>query len=192
MIQLLPARLIGGFLVLIFTLNTIVGFACSLGVNMGFNVTHHHAEENKDSKHNHTNGNKHHHEQDDDKNLIHIHADGKEHHHEQEENKALVHAHVDNQKHHHAPINLNKHGKEDDSDNPNCCNDKVVQIAQTDKSTPPSTVLINTIFATAFFSTFYELNVLYLSQTVPEKKYFVRGHHPPIRDIRITIQSFQI
>ena len=192
MIKKFSTRWTAGFLTLIFTLNTIVGFACSLGINMGFNGSHHHGEENKDSKHDHTNGKKHHHEHDDNKNLIHIHADGKEHHHEQEEHKALVHSHVDSQKHHHASNNLNQHGKNDDSDKTNCCNDEVVQIAQTDKSTPPSTVLISAIFAATFFSTFYDLNVLYLSQTVLEKKYFVRGHHPPIRDIRITIQSFQI
>ena len=29
---------------MVFALNTVVGFACSIGLNMGFNTTHHHSE----------------------------------------------------------------------------------------------------------------------------------------------------
>jgi len=50
-------RLKAAVLLLIFALNTVVGFACSIGVNMGFNKHHH------------------------DEPVVHIHADGKRHHH---------------------------------------------------------------------------------------------------------------
>jgi hypothetical protein len=60
-------------LLLVFGLNTIVGFACGIGIDMGFNSTHHHDEEATE---------------------IHVHADGKtdDHHnpsakHQHEEKK---------------------------------------------------------------------------------------------------------
>ena len=54
-------KLKAAFLLLVFALNTVVGFACSMGVNMGFN-SHHHDEA-----------------------PVHIHADGKRHQHHQHE-----------------------------------------------------------------------------------------------------------
>lgn len=48
------------FLFMVFSLNAVVGFACSLGVDMGFNA-HHHDEETP---------------------VVHVHPDGKKHHHE--------------------------------------------------------------------------------------------------------------
>ena len=41
-------RLKAASLVIVFSLNTIVGFACAMGVNMGFNTTHHHDHETDD------------------------------------------------------------------------------------------------------------------------------------------------
>jgi len=52
-------KLKAAFLLLVFSLNTIVGFACAMGVNMGFN------------KHPH------------DESPAHVHADGKHHHHKE-------------------------------------------------------------------------------------------------------------
>ena len=49
-------------LLLVFSLNTVVGFACAMGVDMGFNTSHHHAEEAITTPvHVHANGTKHHH-----------------------------------------------------------------------------------------------------------------------------------
>ena len=55
------------FLLLVFSLNTIVGFACSVGVDMGFNSTHHHDEEtivekdaHHDTSHHHDEADNHH------------------------------------------------------------------------------------------------------------------------------------
>ena len=38
-------RLKAASLVIVFSLNTVVGFACAMCVNMGFNTTHHHDHE---------------------------------------------------------------------------------------------------------------------------------------------------
>ena len=56
-------QLKAAFLLTVFALNTVVGFACAMGVDMGFNTTHHHDEETTVTP-------------------AHIHADGKKHHHE--------------------------------------------------------------------------------------------------------------
>jgi hypothetical protein len=39
---------------------------------------------------------------------------------------------------------------------------------------------------------FYQFDAFASSVYVPNTKYFVRSYHPPIPDIRISIQSFQI
>lgn len=142
------------FLLLVFSFNIVVGFACGLGINMGFNS---HEQENKKGV-----------------SKIHEHADGKKHVHGAETGK---HKHAD-KKHH--------------DEEGGCCTDGVVKLAQTEKAIPAATTITNPVFATAFIATFYYTDIFYKSQVVEPIKYFVRGHHPPIPDIRIAIQSFQI
>ena len=55
------------FLLVSFSLNTLVGFACSLGIDMGFNSKHHHDDEEATETS--------------------VHAGGKEHQHHDEEIK---------------------------------------------------------------------------------------------------------
>ena len=136
------------FMLLIFSLNMFIGFACAVGVDMGFNK-HHHDEEKAVS--------------------IHTHVNSKKHHHEDAEHK-----HKDSD-------------KKDD-----CCNDKVLKIFQTDKAVPQFAKILSPIFNTDFVPVYYSIIVSYPSQVSTSNKYFVRGHHPPIHDIRIAIQSFQI
>ena len=130
-------------------MNIIIGFACAMGVDMGFNAHHHENEEATEVS-------------------VHDHADGKMHKHHDE---ATTH-----------------HGDKNDD----CCNDNVLNIFQTDKSVPQSNILSNPVFFTAFISSFYITDALYVHSQIPGIKYFFRGHHPPIPDIRIAIQSFQI
>ena len=52
---------------IVFALNTVVGFACALGADMGFNSKYHHDEEATESG-------------------IHVHADGTKHHHHEKAN----------------------------------------------------------------------------------------------------------
>ena len=131
---------------MVFGLNAVVGFACSIGIDMGFN-THHHEEETT------------------------ITEKGSHHHHDETEN------------HHHK----SKDGKD------NCCNDKVMKFEQLDKSVPQSiSGSINPVFFTAFVTSFYNIDVIFHSQVNTSIKYFVRSYHPPISNIRVLIQSFQI
>ena len=65
-------QLKASFLLIVFGLNTMVGFACAIGVDMGFNTTHHHDEEATE---------------------VHQHADGIKHDHH---NQAAKHEHEEN------------------------------------------------------------------------------------------------
>jgi hypothetical protein len=59
------------FLLLVFAFNTAVGFACAIGLDMGFNTAHHHDEETTEI-HVHANAEKHEH-----------HSKSGSHHHEE-------------------------------------------------------------------------------------------------------------
>lgn len=142
------------FLLTVFALNTVVGFACAIGVDMGFN-SHHHRDDDEATKVS-----------------VHVHADGKKHEHHEAN------------KHHY---NEKNNSKKDD-----CCNDKVTKFEQLDKSIPYSLNIVHPIFFTSFLSAFYNVDFLHRSDIIIDNKYFVRSYHPPIPDIRIAIQSFQI
>lgn len=122
------------FLLIAFSLNTIIGFACAVGMNMDFNS----------------------------------------HHHEKE-----------------STISETNHHQSNDPDN--CCHDKVTKIAQVDKVVSNVfSVSVNYSFLSGIFSVFYQINSLNSFKETTHIKYFVRSHHPPIPDIRVAIQSFQI
>lgn len=109
------------------------------------------------------------------------------HHHQEEATE--IHVHADGKKHHHKKVE-NKHAKKGGKDD--CCGDKVVKIAQADKAVPQAAKILSPVFINAFLASYYNLNTTYASQVNTSTKYFVRGHHPPIPDIRIAIRSFQI
>ena len=148
--QNISIQLKAALLLLVFGLNTVVGFACAMGVDMGFNITHHHDEEATE---------------------VHVHANGEQHDHD---NKSSNHHH--NQE--------NEKG--------GCCNDSVIKFSQTEKSVPQSNSIISPVFFTAFITTHYNIDISYPSQVTASVKHFARSYHPPIPDIRIAIQSFQI
>lgn len=147
-----------------FSLNTAVGFACSVGLNMGFNSKHHNDEESTEP-------------------VVHIHKDGKRHIHHEKKN-----SHNHDKSHHHDQA---KGHHESDKKKDNCCNDEVKQFTQLDKSIPHSFNIIHPNFLIAFFDVFYSVN-LPTSGIAKDIKQFVRSYHPPISNIRIAIQSFQI
>jgi hypothetical protein len=130
------------FLLIVFSLNMIIGFACAIGIDMGFNTLHH------------------------------------------EETEVIAH---EGSHHHEADSHHKSKGCKG-----NCCNDHVIKFSQVDKSLPQSFVSFNTIFFTTLISTFYNIDVLHISKAIANIRYFARSHHPPIPDIRIAIQSFQI
>ena len=141
---------------IVFSLNTVIGFACAVGIDMKFNTSHHHEEEATEA-------------------VVHIHKDGKKHvHHEKSD-----HDQVNNHK--------GQNGKD------NCCNEKIIKFNEIDKSASHSlNASISPIFFTTFLASFYNIRLFYTSYIDTGIKYFVRSYHPPIPDIRIQIQSFQI
>ena len=118
------------------------------------------------------------------------------HHHE--EVSEVAEAQHDHEEHHHQGPSAHHHDDKEHHDNAsgenddNCCNHHVVDLSQLDKAIPqtlkvafnPSPLLITPIYT--YFSSQYE------SGYTRSTKFFVRSHHPPIPDIRIAIQSFQI
>jgi peptide subunit release factor RF-3 len=146
-------------LLFVFILNTIVVFACSLGMDMKFNSNHHHEKTASSVSH--------HHESDVE-------------HHEKKASNAPSH-HQENQVNHH------------ENDKDNCCKDEAVKFAKYDKlNSQASHTEINPIFFPALLTNFYNLNILESGSNIYINKFVVLRHHPPIRDIRIAIQSFQI
>lgn len=148
-------QLKAAFLLIVFSLNTIIGFACAVGLDMGFN-SHHHEEATKA--------------------IVHVHADGKKHVHNKEAKE-----------HHHEKVK--DHHKTNDKDD--CCNEPVTKIVQQDKAIASSRTITTPIY-TGFIMGFYSADALLSAGVDSHIRYFVRSHHPPIPDIRIAIQSFQI
>ncbi|MEO7922212.1 MAG: hypothetical protein ABIR30_00890 [Chitinophagaceae bacterium] len=97
-------QLKAALLLIVFSMNTVLGFACSIGLNMGYNKSHHEELEVTDVS-------------------VHIHADGKKHHHEDEPKKS----HQDEP----AP---NHHDKKDASKKDDCCTNEIMQFQQSDKN----------------------------------------------------------
>jgi len=137
------------FLLIVFSLNTVIGFACAVGLDMGFN-SHHHEESA-------------------------IEVSGNHHH---------------DKFHHHDEADIHHHKANNNKDN--CCNDEVIKFQQVDKNVATSFSLSSPVFFTSFLASFYHIDLLSSNNRISTIKYFVRRHHPPIPDIRIAIQSFQI
>ena len=155
-------RIKAAFLFVVFALNTVVGFACATGIDMEFNSKHHHEATEA---------------------VVHVHKDGQKHvHHEKKEGNS------------HDKFNHEENASNSKSENEkdNCCNKKVTEIGLLDKAVPPSISLTHPVFFTVFLSTYYQIDILPYKDIVRDLKPFVRGHHPPIQDIRIAIQSFLI
>ncbi|CAN5348166.1 hypothetical protein BH09BAC2_BH09BAC2_15440 [soil metagenome] len=162
MIRNASIKLKAAFLVIVFAMNTVVGFACAIGIDMGFNTKHHHEDDATEA-------------------VVYVHKDGKKHvHHESKEK--LHH----NKPHHQEEANKTGNGKDD------CCNNYVKNFEQLDKSIPGTVSILYPVFITTFGASNYNFNVFPYTNFVSNKKPFVRGHHPPIPDICIAIQSFRI
>ena len=144
------------FMLMVFALNTVVAFACSVGLNMGFN-THHHRQKSGE--------------------LFTLHTQKHDH-------KTISHKHnMGVAKDHHE---ANTPAKDD------CCNKNAIQLQQVDKFLSQSSKIeIGTpvIFLADHFS--YQIGHILFAH-FSNDHFFVCSDHPPIQDIRIAIQSFQI
>lgn len=154
------------FLLATFSLNTVVGFACSLGMDMGFNSRHHSHEEGE--KHEHGNG--HHH--DDKKGHNHQHSQASHHHSDTDNTTASFSS----------------------PNEENCCSDFVVGFQNTDKQIAEKSSIpqksTNTLLYLVFAPTSAELfNSKGFAEhfRIPPREI---DYSPP--DIRVFIQSFLI
>lgn len=152
-------------LLLVFALNTVVSFACSVGL-VNFNKDHH--DQASSSPHSHD----------------------KPHSHDY----AKPHSHEGVSSHNHTTKNAEHHNDKED-DEKNCCSDEVIKIAESDKTitktgTIPQPLSVE-LFATIYtFILGDHYAAISLVKSAPP---FVRSWHPTtISDLRIAIQSFQI
>ncbi len=157
------------FLLVSFSFNSAVGFACSVGVDMGFNSHHHHNGEEKQELEHHGHGKDH----------GHLKAEISDHH---------SHKHVHKQV---GEINRSNTVVFNSPQDENCCKDFVVGFEKLDKQIVEKNLSKNckTDFSPFIEATNFTLNKLVHTRPViiPPK---LPDHAPP--DIRIFIQSFLI
>jgi len=164
------------FLLIVFALNTIMAFACSIGLDMGYNSNSH----SKDFK----------------QQLLHTHGDGNKHVHPQEtasHGKSVSHGHTAN--HHHNKSHAhadNKATKEQKGVKDNCCKERAREFQEIDKLIRGLSGVSYPAFFATFDAVYRMITLLPYTNVVRDLKPFVRNNHPPIPDIRIAIQSFQI
>jgi hypothetical protein len=172
-------KLKAAFLLTVFALNTVVAFACSLGLNMGYNEKHHNAEKVQPVAAAHS----------------HSHAPGtKPHHH----NTRETHSHDSNAKHGHD--SKHSHGdnavathynEKSSSSDDDCCTDTAIKFQSEDKKLQQSqTVDIKAPVFVAFLSAFLGFDLAPQKATTATKFVVPQFYPPP--DIRIAIRSFLI
>lgn len=152
------------FLLVSFSLNSVVGFACSLGVDMGFNSDHH----------SHGSGKQHEHSDAD----HHEHDGTNSHQHE-----AKTHHHTDN---HSNTVSFTSQNED------NCCKDFVVGFQSMDKMLAKQIRAQQKItdispFIVVFIAEANNAKDFVLHLRIPPREV---DHSPP--DIRVFIQSFLI
>ena len=145
------------FMLMVFALNTVVAFACSVGLNMGFN-THHHQQKSGE--------------------LVTLNTQKHDH-------KTTFHKH-----------NMGAVKDHDEANTPakdDCCNKNAIQLQQVDKFLSQSSKIeIGTPVILLADHSSYQIGHILFAHFINDQYYFVRSDHPPIKDIRIAIQSFQI
>ena len=167
------------FLLLVFSLNTVVGFACALGMDMGFNTSHHDSDATEVKE-------------------IHVHEDGAKHHHgsvsdnqssDKNESDAAYHHSYDGN----GLVKQQQDGKSiAGQDEGGCCSNEVLKFQSLDKNLNQTTNSIGDapVFV-AMLNTFLVVDLISIVKDVPTKLK-ARFYYPPPSDLRIAIQRFQI
>jgi hypothetical protein len=170
------------FLLLVFSLQTITSLACSLGFDMGLNCDNHNNEKGTE-----TSGHRHR----DCKSQSHFNK-RTTHRYNKKTVTEPVHISEGEKKHDQLTSGSSHHQQPNGGFGRNCCNDDIMNVNQPDKERTHF-VLDKALFFTAFISLFFDADILIFSKSVKlPVKYFDRCYHPPITDIRIAIQSFQV
>lgn len=162
------------FLLVVFATNTAVGFACAIGVNMGFNSPHHNETEEPAEVHVHNDGKKHVHEKQPSEVTTHVHEDGINHQHDSEPAKQI-------------PVDGSNLLTKDDG---RCCTNEVQEFQNLDKNVSVNTGINVPVFV-AILSTYFDIDFSTALKNFPVD-YKARFFYPPPPDIRIAIQRFQI
>ena len=136
------------FLLFVFSLSTIIGFACAAGVDMGFNKHHH------------------------------------------EENNFAISSINKEEEHHHQQTS-HHHGDKIPSEKGGCCTNSVIEFQKLDKNTSLSSLVF---FTPVFVACIYHYNRINITgiEAIASQRPVIRHYYPPPRDIRVSIQSFQI
>jgi len=159
--KLVPIKAI--MLLIVFLLNTVTGFACAIGIDMGFNASQQTPE-------------------------IQANHNGTLTNHGHEHGAGIQHQHVDLGSH-----QDKDHHQEQDGKKENCCKDAVAKLTASSKLTQRTDnlsqlsalfILLPSIIHRQFLS-------VRLPSNVPNA-YFTQHCRSPISDVRIAIQSFQI
>lgn len=162
------------FLLVVFATNTAVGFACAIGVDMGFNSLHHSETAVPAEVHVHDDGKKHVHEKEPSEVTTHVQADGINHQHDSEPAKQI-------------PVDgINSLTKNDGG----CCTNEVQEFQNLDKNVSVNTSINVPVFV-AILSTYFDTDFSTTLKDFPVN-YKARFFYPPPPDIRIAIQRFQI
>jgi hypothetical protein len=179
-------RFKAAILLVVFSLNTIIGFACSFSLDKIFSNNNHHEEKVSNPEvlvHPAGNNNNIHQKEEAPKTKVHVHADGKKHLHQEKVDKNNEAAQS------RSAASSNKQTNETDG---NCCSVPVTKFEQLDKSITQSYKGLHPKFLISHLSVLNSVYILYTSYINTGIKYFVRSYHPPIQNIRVAIQSFQI
>ncbi len=144
-------KLKAAFLIIVFGMNTIIGFACAIGIDMGYNAHYQESEEMKQQVPKHS---------------------------------ASTHRQETSKPGHHHPDN--------ESSKDDCCSNSVKDLTLLSKTVPNQINIVQPVFFTAFIGAYVNANIFSYANTITNLHPFARSHHPPIPDIRIAIQSFQI
>ena len=164
-------QLKAAFLFLVFAMNTLVGLACAVGLDMRFNTSHHDEEQAIKAP-------------------IHVHADGKKHEHP-EPVKPAIHIHADGNKHEHSNEAVTPHHEDKKApEKEGCCTDELVKLQNVEKNLAPK-ISIDAPAFVAILPTFLAAYLLNITRAFPSKK-IVRFFYPPPPDILISIQKFQV
>jgi hypothetical protein len=169
-------QLKAAFLLVVFSLNTISGFACAMGINMGFDS----GQQPRSSARPHKShpGN-----QTAASSSLSEQANGAG----QMYGEKSCHATRGQSRN-----EVNNHGNSAGDNSRNCCGDKMIQFDKLDKSVVKYLIIVNPVFPDVFVSAFFDVKGLFDSRATTNIKYFVRSYHLPIPDIRVRIRSFQV
>ncbi|MEJ7779269.1 MAG: hypothetical protein WKF68_06735 [Daejeonella sp.] len=161
------------FLLIVFSLSTLVSFACATGLNMGYNEDHHKTRDIPSAP---------------EHSAITDHHSKNAHHKHARVNTGGSSSHKKDIGHHVSRSDNTKESTPDD-----CCRDEAAKFEKSDKLSPQTfNYNLQAQSTTLAVKPYFHLDAITAFLHTPNSRYFIRIHHPPIADTRIAIQSFLI